>query len=394
MKTAVSLSGELPHSSRMVVCMLLIPALAASLALAEQPLTVQDPKASFLDVPARRKALQSAQTPRLREAMADSLGCVGREIPQPPPDSRIIPSRYKSGSHGDVNPQEQVFSQPYERLQELAARGANRYLVSGDRREAACVLHALRPWAQSQALLHYNAKENRQLWYVAEWTISSLSLAVSIAGDDPTLDPAERNLDIEWLRQAAHKLLNEDTGPASSRNNHFFWRGLAATASGVISKDDTLFAFGLRTYATAIGEIDSNGAFPLEMDRHELALHYQAFAIAPLVMIAELARRQGIDLYTLKENGHTLSDAVGFLSKAIADPKWIRKYTPEEQVDVMSSGSQLLAWSEFWNRRFPDPSWQSFLQKPYRDSRLGGSTTLLAAPVDQLVTLPSKQSVK
>jgi poly(beta-D-mannuronate) lyase len=373
--------------------------LAAHFAHGETALTVRDPNSSFLDVQARRKALQNVQTPRVLEALASLKSCTGAPMPAPPPPGQDIPSRYMTGSHGELNPQEHTLSEPYYKVQDVAAWGANRYLVTGDPKEAACVIRALLPWANSKALLNYNAKDDMTVWFQSTWTVASLSLSVSVIRAEPTLNATERDQVIAWLRQAAHKAISETRGPNSGteRNNHFFWRGLAATAAGVISKDDELFSFGLRTYATAIGEIDSNGAFPLEMERHELALHYQAFAIEPLVMIAELSRRQGIDIYGLEKNKHSLSDAVAFLSKAMADPSQVKKYTPEIQQTSadMAPGSQLLAWVEFWNGRFDDPSLKGLLQKPFYADRLGGNTTLYVAPVDEKTPQAStSQTVK
>ncbi|MGA3373879.1 MAG: alginate lyase family protein [Terracidiphilus sp.] len=366
---------------------MLVLLLAAPMARGETPLVVRDPNASFLDVQARRKALQNVQTPRLLESLASLKSCTGAPMPAPPPPGQDIPSRYKSGSHGELNSKEHLLSEPYYNVQDVAAWGANRYLATGDPQEAACVIHALLPWARSKALLDYNAKDDMVVWFQSTWTVASLSLSVSVIRAEPTLNTAEQDEVIAWLRKAAHKAVNETRGPSSGteRNNHFFWRGLAAAAAGVISQDNELFSFGLRTYATAIGEIDSRGAFLLEMERHELALHYQAFAIEPLVMIAELARRQGIDIYGLEENKHHLSDAIAFLAQAIADPTVVKKYTPEtQQIDPdLRAGSQLLAWIEFWNARFADPAWHDLLQKPYYAARLGGNTTLYVAPTDE-----------
>jgi len=63
----------------------------------------------------------------------------------------------------------------------------------------------------------------------------------------------------------------------------------------------------------------------------------------------------------------------------------VKKYASEtQQIDPdLIAGSQLLAWIEFWNLRFADPAWQSFLQKPFYTARLGGNTTLYVAPTDE-----------
>jgi poly(beta-D-mannuronate) lyase len=368
--------------------LLLVPAAAC----AETPLVVRNPDASFLDVAARRQALKNVQNPVLREAIASLKGCVGAPVPPPPPHGQDIPSRYKSGSHGALNPMEHQLSEPYYNIQDIAAWGADKYLATGDPAEADCVIQALLPWVRDKALLDYDAKDDMVVWFQSTWTVASLSLSVSIVRGEPKLNQADRDRVIAWLHNAALKAVNETRGPNSgtSNNNHFFWRGLAATAAGVISSDNKLFAQGLRTYAAAIGEMNGDGAFPAEMERHELAMHYQAFAIEPLVMIAALADRQGLNVYSLQENGHRLSDAIGFLSRALADPSMVKKYTPEaQQIDPdLQPGSALLTWTELWAAHTGDPAWQKYRNKPFFDSRLSGSTTLFAAPTEAPQTPP------
>ena len=352
-----------------------------STAFAQSKIALRDPNTSFINVPARRAALAHIATPRLQQAIDSVKSCVASPAPPPPPPGQDIPPHYLKDSHGPTNPAERAAAEPYAKIQRVAALGANRYLLTGDPAEASCVIKILLPWSRAHIMLDYDARQQRQLWYESEWTIESLALSVSVIRAEPSLPPADRDEVITWLHQAVTKLLAADQAPISSRNNHYFFRGLAATAVGVISNDDQLFKFGIGTYATAIGELNNDGSFPLEMARHELALHYQAFAIEPLVMIAELALRQGINIYSLEENHHILADAVGFLNRAIADPTLVKKYASEPQQLEFTSGSTMLAWLEFWNARNPSPAWSPYLTKPFFDDRLAGSTTLYAAPV-------------
>ena len=379
--TALRLRGRLRVAA---ACLVLLH--AAVLEGAALPaLRVRDPNASFPDVAKRRQELKGATTQRLVEAMADGRSCTGAKMPAPPPPSVNIPSRYMHGGHGAVNPDEGKLSQPYYDVQNVAAWGANRYLETGDAKEAACVVDDLYAWAQGGALLKYNAQDDMVVWFQTTWTSASLSLSVSVIRAEPTLDGAKRDAVIAWLNKTAKKVISEHRhgNAGSSENNHFFWRGLAATAAGVISSDDALFNYGLSTYKTALDEMDGQGAFPLEMQRHELALHYQAFAIEPLVMIAELAGRQGLRLFGFKEKERGLADAVRFLAGAMRDPAVVKRYTPEEQTmsPDLDAGSQAMAWLELWNARFGESGFVGMLQKPYFTARLSGSTTLYAAPV-------------
>jgi poly(beta-D-mannuronate) lyase len=118
----------------------------------------------------------------------------------------------------------------------------------------------------------------------------------------------------------------------------------------------------------------------MEMSRHENALHYQNFALAPLAMIAELAARQGVDLYSLRVNGHTFLEGVNFLIKASTFPDVMKRYATEKQTFSLYSGDQQLAWLEFWVKRHPAPFWGTVLTRPLFDSRIGGNATLYAAP--------------
>jgi len=295
---------------------------------AQSKLTVRDPNASFLNIPARRAALPDATDLRLQQAISQVKSCSASPMPPPPPSGQDIPPHYLQDSHGPSNPAEREAAEPYSKVQRVAALGANRYLLTGDPAEANCVLHILLPWARARTMLDYDAKKQRQLWYECEWTIESLALSVSVIRGEPSLKPSERDEVIAWLHQAVKKLLAGYPGSITSRNNHFFFRGLAAAAVGVISNDNELFQYGLATYATAIGELNPDGSFPLEMARHELALHYQAFAIKPLVMIAALAARQGYNIYPLEQNHQTLADAVAFLNRAIADRPSSRSTLP------------------------------------------------------------------
>jgi poly(beta-D-mannuronate) lyase len=366
---------------------LLIASIAAH---AQSKLIVHDPNASFINIPARRAALAGGITdPRLQQAIASAKSCSASPAPPPPPPGQDIPPHYLHDSHGPTNPAEHEAAEPYSKVQRVAALGANRYLLTGDPAEANCVVHILLPWARAHVMLNYDAKAQRQLWYESEWTIESLALSVSVIRGEPSLKPAERDEVIAWLHQAVKKLLDGAPGSITSRNNHFFFRGLAATAVGVISNDNELFQYGLATYATAIGELNPEGSFPLEMARHELAMHYQSFAVEPLVMIAELAARQGYIIFDLEENHHTLADAIGFLNRAIADPTIIKKYASEPQELNFDPGSTALAWLEFWNARNPSPNWAPYLTKPFFDDRLAGSTTLYAAPTKPSPATPA-----
>jgi poly(beta-D-mannuronate) lyase len=204
----------------------------------------------------------------------------------------------------------------------------NQYLATGSHSESACALAQLDAWAQAHSLLDYDREESSQAWYQVEWTLLSAGITDSVLVNDSTLDPVQQQTVIAWLDAVARKDISFEK-PGDSGNNHHYWRALAATAVGVTASDDKLFRFGVQTYKQAIDEIDPRGAFPKEMARHENAIHYQGFALQPLVLIAQFATRQDIDLYGYQAHGRTLRDAIVFFGRAFDDPGLVKPYTAD-----------------------------------------------------------------
>jgi poly(beta-D-mannuronate) lyase len=350
--------------------LLALPALAQHLA----------PHASVVDLPARQVALHSTADPILTAAIKSLHSCVATPAVPAPTGRMIIPHHYLSGSSGPTNPAEHAATRVYESFEARVTAGMNQYLATGSHAESACALAQLDTWAQAHALLDYDREESSQAWYQVEWTLSAVGVSDSVLVNDATLDPAQQKRVTAWLDAAAHKDISFEK-PNDTNNNHHYWRGLAATAIGVTADDAQLFRFGLDTYKEAIADIDKNGAFPKEMARHENAIHYQGFALEPLVLIAQFASRQNVDLYAYQSHGRTLRDAIIFFGNAAADPSLVKPYTDDAQKTGFGSGD--FAPFAFFIARFGADGLPSnittALQHPTSNTRLGGSTTLMAA---------------
>jgi poly(beta-D-mannuronate) lyase len=370
--------------SSVAVALFLPPCLAQKDPYAKA--TVANPSASFLDVTARRAEVAHATTPRVIEALGWKSACTNSDQPAPPAGRMVIPHHYLSGSNGPINPAEDIATAPYRKLDDAVSNGASRYVASRDSREAVCVANLLARWADANALLDYSYQESSQAWYQVEWTLSSISLSWSVVQTDPAIPPAQRAAILAWMHKVTVYMFAQDPHPGepARENNHAYWRALCATSVGILTSDDKLYRRGLAQYVRAIGQMNPDGSFPLEMARHENALHYQSFALAPLVMIAELAARQGhgreTDLYSLRVNGHTIADAVDFLVRASANPSLAKKYASEPQTFSLFSNEKPPAWTEFWAARNPGKPWTELLTHPLVDSTIGGNATVYAAP--------------
>jgi poly(beta-D-mannuronate) lyase len=342
---------------------------------------IVNPAASFLDISARKAELASATNPRVVAALSDKRGCVNSEQPAPPTGRMIIPHHYLNGSNGPVNPEEAKATVPYRKLENAVTEGAGRYVATGDHAEAVCVANLLAQWAAAKTLLDYCYRESSQAWYQVEWTLSSISLAFSVVQSDLAIPAGQRKAILSWMHDVTEYMFDQDPRPNdyAHENNHAYWRALCATSVGILTSDDKLYRRGLEQYARAIGQMNPDGSLPLEMSRHENALHYQSFALTPLVMVAELAARQGTDIYKARIKNHTIADAVDFLVRASANLELMKQYASEPQTFSLS-GKNPPAWTEFWAARHPGMPWTDILDRPLSDPNIGGNATLYAAP--------------
>jgi poly(beta-D-mannuronate) lyase len=317
--------------------------------------TVRDSNASFLDVPGRREELKEVGNPRLKAAIAALRPCPG-QTPAPPRGRNVA-------AHA-----------PYEAMERAVATAATRYVATGDLAEAQCVLEILSAWASAGALLDYSRQESLQTWFNVQWAAASAALALSVARPTGALDEAKLQATTDWLvRVAEHHLsqLPDKPKPTESwvLNHHAYWRGLLAASVGIVARNGELFRLGVRTFRAAIAALDDKGTWPLEQLADGKTLQAHELALQPLILIAELAARQEVDLYAVQEGGRSIHDAVRFL---IDSPRTRETFKP---------GGGELAWIEFYARRFPESPAKDLLAAAAFNRWLGGGATVYAAPV-------------
>jgi poly(beta-D-mannuronate) lyase len=342
--------------------------------------SVSSPTASYIDVQQRHEQLAHNKDPRIASAIASLNFCTKLPEVTPPTGRMIIPHHYLNGSHGPTNPEEAKATRVYNAFERRITAGMNQWLVTSSKEEAQCAQQQIDTWAKAATLLDYDSKESSQAWYQVEWTLSSIAVSESVLVNEPSLDQAQVKRDIQWMNKVAHRTVEFDKA-GKQTNNHHYWRGLAAISTGVLSSDDKLFNWGVGVYKQAIDELDQRGALPQEMARHERAIHYQSFALQPLVPLAQFAERQHVPLYQYRSHsGRTVNDAVNFLGAALANPAIIKAYTPDEQM-IDDKGSDFFSFAEFYSHHVTPaqipPTILEGLQKPTFATRIGGSTTVV-----------------
>jgi poly(beta-D-mannuronate) lyase len=292
-------------------------------------------------------------------------------------------SFYTDTHHSIVDPhlveENHMRLKPISTLLGVVSQMTDRYLRGGDTAAAHCAFAWLTRWAQADAML---GRVNRQGAYERQWTLGGLALSYLKIQHAPDLDDQARYQVERWFRHLAAAVYAEYQHPerADNRNNHAYWAGMAIAAVGIGTNDRGLFEWGLAQYRLGIEQIQDDGTLPLELDRKGRALHYHLYALAPLVMLAEMGQRNGIPLY--QERHGRLFLLVKRVVQGVSNPEAFGHLADAAQIDPMPPrGGSDVAWVEIWLARFPDPALTRWIanRRPVIDPRMGGNITQLYA---------------
>jgi poly(beta-D-mannuronate) lyase len=257
-----------------------------------------------------------------------------------------------------------------------ANRMADLYVATLPRNAAPaqCLAEWLVNWAREGALLGSGATKQGNA--ERKWMLAALSLDYALLADAPEI--ADRRREIEgWLRAVARVWLTDPDFASSRPNNHLNWAALALLAVGAAADDRDIFQRGLTYARSALTEIEPDGSLPHELTRGAKAVRYLVFAAEPLVVAAEIAAANGLDLYA--EQRGALHRLVRFTRDAMLDPDRIRERTGAKQ-DWRGRGTRqpyaaAWGWLRSYNDRFPDPETTRVLkaleQEDFRQVWLG-----------------------
>jgi poly(beta-D-mannuronate) lyase len=241
--------------------------------------------------------------------------------------------------------------------------------LAGDAASAACAGRWLVVWAKGGAMLGHMSSQQavvERKWRTAGMAVGYLKIRASLA-------PADRAIVDGWMNDLGDQVIADQGWPAR-RNNHVYWAGFAAGAVGTATGSAHLIEYSRRAYDAGMTDIQPDGTLPMELARRQQALDYTNYALAPLVMIAELAELRGENWYG-HENGAIHRLAARVLA-GLRDPKAFAALAHETSVDVPRGG--LLGWLAFYRLRFPDKV-DGAPPGPFRYNWLGGDMTLTAA---------------
>jgi poly(beta-D-mannuronate) lyase len=267
------------------------------------------------------------------------------------------------------------FVQRTSRMANYAVRDTSKQRFYAD-----CTLAWMHNWAEKGALSEL-ATHNAKIGignYMSGIALSYLQVQAVLPND-----PRHATIQ-QWLKNVAANYVpyfNANPDNKSSRNNLRYWAGLSAAAIGVAANDKPLFDWGIASARLGIGQINNSGVLALELARGQRARDYHLHATAPLIMIAELAKANNIDLY--RERGSKLHRLVLRTASAVIDDSYFRKATSKRQISMKSGGkmrTHLIAWMAPYGERFDNNKYVNQLTNKYKklaSSNLGGDLTML-----------------
>ncbi len=259
---------------------------------------------------------------------------------------------------------------PLEDFRREVTRYASRGLA-GNKAWSQCAGQWMAHWAQGGAFL--GRMSEIQAHYERKWALAAIAIAYLMV--KPDLAETDRQTIEAWLDRVAAAVAVDYPKRKAQPNNHYYWLGLALGASATATGHARHWALAAETYAEAMTHIEADGSLPRETARAGMALHYHAFSIKPLVMLAELAARRGETLYPRGQGAiHRLARLV---LEGYADPKPMARKAGAEQ-KPLTRGQ--LAWLPLYASRFPDrvPKGLAVGDGDLWDSMLGGNISAMA----------------
>jgi len=238
--------------------------------------------------------------------------------------------------------------------QGLALWGAlNDYLAQDDHRAARWAVRVLMKWARSDALRGIKGWPTRARYQMKRVLLPMIT-AYSILRKAGFVSPEDQYRIEAWLGRGVD-FIDRDNAVGnrhSNINNHRYSRDAVVMAWGIVSGYEQAFLKGIAGYRRALAQMRPDGSLPAETARGSKAIHYQNLALSILVPMAEMATHQGVGLYGAHAGGIDIHRAVGFLIRAVDNPKIVEPYAPGLKQELHRMAKHL-SWTEIYLHRFP-----------------------------------------
>jgi len=240
-------------------------------------------------------------------------------------------------------------------LGQYVGTAADAWLSKGSRAAAACVYSLLAAAAQADAWDGKMPQNNGV--YMQNWLLSGTAIAYLKVRNSGAGTPEQDACIQRWFRAVSGHVREyfdnrRKFAGSDAWNNHMYWAGLSVASAGIATNDQDSFIWGLSAYEMGIHAIQRDGSLDAEMARGRMALHYQLYALGPLVLLAELGEANGIHLYG--ERGGAIHRLVKFDASGMKDLSMIENRTGERQNITPPFSGLEIGWAVPYVQRFPN----------------------------------------
>jgi poly(beta-D-mannuronate) lyase len=290
------------------------------------------------------------------------------KCPDLPPLTKSIDAEgyYIDANHSVIDPakkkaEEEATAGPTH-LGQYVTEAADAYLTKGSRAAVACAYSLLTAAAQEDAMT--GVQPTGQSHYVQKWMLAGTAMAYLKIRNTGVGTPDQDKAIQKWFEKIAGRVRDyvddKRRDPHSDAwNNHGYWSGLAVAAAGIANNNSNDPRWGISAGKTGIDEISPVGVLPRELERAGRALHYHLYALAPLVMLAELGRANGIDLYS--ENHEGIKRLAQLCEAGLQHPEIFQKSTGVQQVVSDKISGADIGWAVPYVKRYPDPQLSAWI---------------------------------
>jgi poly(beta-D-mannuronate) lyase len=240
--------------------------------------------------------------------------------------------------------------------------------LDGDEASARCAGRWLAAWAGGGAMLGRMSSQQAEI----ERKLRTAGIAMGYLKVRDMISARERAVIPPWLNKLADNV-TADQGWPKRRTSVVYWTGFAVGAVGTATGAKRHLDDARTIYEGAMTDIRPDGTLSFALARRHKALIYLNHALAPLVMLAELAAMRGEDWYSIDHGAiHRLAART---LDGLRDPGGFADIAGVSSVDVPRGDD--LGWLAFYRRRFPARV-RGAPRGPFRDPWMGGDLTAMA----------------
>jgi poly(beta-D-mannuronate) lyase len=240
---------------------------------------------------------------------------------------------------------------------------ADNYRSTGSRSAAQCALTRILGLAMDHALT--GKMSSNQAYYVQGWVAGAIAIAYLKIRGAGLATAQQAEMIATWMRSIGEQTkgyydAHKKEGHGDRQNNHLYWAGVELAAIGVVANDRNDFDWAISAFDNGVEQIQPDGSLPLEMARGGRALHYDLYALAPLVLLAEFGEANQLGLYAHAHGA--LHRLVKFSVEGVADPAAFVKATGVTQEIARPLSGDQIGWAPPYLKRYPNPKLEELVK--------------------------------